>query len=79
MIVMGRGTFKKVIDFPEWSYDKKLFCIEQYNSKGPEALKNKVVIVPMKPAELLQHLSSQGFSAAYIDGGKVIQHFLNED
>jgi dihydrofolate reductase len=33
----------------------------------------------MKPKEVLDHLSHEGFSNIYIDGGKVIQSFLNED
>jgi len=42
-------------------------------------LKNKVTILSMKPSALLDHLSGLGFSNAYIDGGKVIQSFLQED
>ena len=33
----------------------------------------------MAPAELLMHLSKEGFSSIYVDGGKVIQGFLNAD
>jgi dihydrofolate reductase len=43
------------------------------------ARKDKVTVLSMKPAELLNYLSSKGFSSLYIDGGKVIQSFLKED
>jgi dihydrofolate reductase len=33
----------------------------------------------MKPRELLNYLSDEGFSNIYVDGGKVIQGFLKED
>lgn len=33
----------------------------------------------MKPKELLNYLSVNGFSSIYVDGGKVIQEFLKED
>ena len=33
----------------------------------------------MKPKEVMAYLSDKGYSNAYIDGGKVIQGFLNDD
>ncbi len=33
----------------------------------------------MQPKALLNYLSKEGFSNIYVDGGKVIQGFLNED
>jgi len=33
----------------------------------------------MPPRQILRHLSDEGFSNLYIDGGKVIQAFLKED
>jgi len=33
----------------------------------------------MKPKELLLYLSNKGYSNIYVDGGKVIQSFLNEN
>ena len=78
-IVTGRGTYEKVLSFPEWPYDKKVFVLSSSLTQVPDMLKEKVTILSMEPKEVLSHLSDEGFSNIYIDGGKVIQSFLNED
>jgi dihydrofolate reductase len=78
-IVIGRGTFEKVLTFPSWPYEKKVFILSTRIKQIPEALKGKVTVLSMKPTELLSYLSSEGFSNIYVDGGKVIQGFLKED
>ena len=78
-MVIGRGTFEKVLEFPEWPYEKKVFVLSTSLKQIPETLNEKATLLSMKPAELLNHLFSKGFSNLYIDGGKVIQSFLNED
>jgi len=78
-IVIGRGTFEKVLSFPSWPYEKKVFVLSTSIKEVPAALKEKVTILSMKPVELLSYLSSKGFSSIYIDGGQVIQDFLKED
>jgi dihydrofolate reductase len=75
-IVIGRGTFEKVLDFPTWPYDKKLFVLSKSMRQVPDKLREKLTLLSMEPAELLGHLSKMGFSSLYIDGGKVIQSFL---
>lgn len=78
-IVIGRGTFEKVLSFPSWPYQKKIFLLSNTIKQVPDLLKEKVIILSMKPKELLKYLSDKGFSGVYIDGGKVIQSFLKED
>ena len=78
-IVIGRGTFEKVLTFPSWPYEKKVFVLSTSIKEVPAALKEKASILSMKPAELLNYLSGKGFSSIYVDGGKVIQDFLKED
>ena len=78
-MVIGRGTFEKVITFPEWPYEKKVFVLSTGLKQIPETLNEKATLVAMKPAELLTYLSGKNFSNIYIDGGKVIQSFLKED
>ena len=77
-IVIGRGTFEKVLTFPEWPYQKKLFVLSNSIREVPGTVKNKVTVLSLKPREVLGHLSGQGFSRVYVDGGKVIQDFLKE-
>lgn len=78
-IVIGKGTFEKILTFPSWPYDKKTFVLSSSLKQLPETLKYKATLLSMKPRELLKYLSGMGFSSIYIDGGKVIQSFLKED
>jgi dihydrofolate reductase len=78
-IVIGRGTYEKVLTFPEWPYHKKVFVLSTTLEQLPDPLKEKVILLSMKPAAVLAHLSNKGFSNIYIDGGNVIQSFLKED
>ena len=79
VIVIGRGTFDTVLTFPSWPYEKKVFLLSNSVKQLPERLEGKVIVLSMKPKELLNYLSKEGFSDIYVDGGKVIQSFLKED
>jgi dihydrofolate reductase len=78
-VVMGRGTFEKVLTFPSWPYEKKVFVLSNTIKRVPAKLRGKVTVLSMKPRALLNYLSNEGFSNIYVDGGKVIQSFLKED
>jgi len=78
-IVIGSGTYEKVLTFSSWPYEKKVFLLSTSVKLLPKNLIEKVTILSMKPRELLNYLSSEGFSNIYVDGGKVIQGFLKED
>jgi len=78
-MVIGRGTFEKVITFREWPYEKKVFVLSNSLKQLPEIAKEKAILVAMNPAEVLSYLSEKGYSTIYIDGGKVIQSFLRAD
>ena len=71
--------FEKVITFPEWPYEKKVFVLSTSLKQIPDTLNEKATLVAMKPAALLSYLSDKGFSTIYVDGGKVIQDFLKEN
>jgi dihydrofolate reductase len=43
----------------------------------PDALEDKATVISLEPVDVLAHLSEKGFQSAYVDGGKVIQSFLN--
>lgn len=78
-IVIGRGTFEKVLTFSSWPYTKKVFVLSNSIKQLPDTLSDKIILLSMKPEELLSYLSGLGFSTIYVDGGKVIQDFLKED
>jgi dihydrofolate reductase len=77
-IIIGRGTFEKVLSFPTWPYEKEVFVLSNSIKQAPD-IKEKVTILSMRPGRLLKHLSDKGFSHIYVDGGNVIQDFLKED
>ena len=77
--VIGRNTFEKVLDFPTWPYTKDVFVLSTSMKQVPVGARGKVTLLAMKPRELLDHLQQKGFSGLYIDGGKVIQDFLQAD
>ncbi len=78
-VVIGRGTFEKVLKFPSWPYRKKVFILSSTMKEPPEKVRENATCVSMKPGELLKYLAGRGFSNIYVDGGKVIQSFLRED
>ena len=78
-IVIGRGTFEKVLTFPSWPYEHKVFLLSSTMEEIPSEATGKATILSMPPRQILRHLSDEGFSNLYIDGGKVIQAFLKED
>jgi len=79
VMVIGRGTFEKVLEFDAWPYDKPVYLLSRTLERPPDGFEDKVSIVRLKPADLLAHLYEAGFRSAYIDGGKVVQSFLAED
>ena len=67
-IVIGRGTFEKILTFPSWPYEKKAFVLSTSLKQLPDTLTDKAVLLSMKPKELLGYLSGMGFSSIYVDG-----------
>lgn len=43
-IVIGRGTFDKVLTFPSWPYERKVFVLSTTIQHIPEALKEKIIV-----------------------------------
>src|SRR5437763_3287302 len=52
-IVIGRGTFEKVLEFPSWPYDKKVFVLSNSIKQVPGELKEKATVLSMTPLKLL--------------------------
>jgi dihydrofolate reductase len=79
-LVMGRGSFEKVLEFPEWPYPKPVVVLSQSldPSSLREDLRDKVEFSSLAPVDLMRSLAGRGWSRVYVDGGKVIQSFLRE-
>lgn len=76
-MVMGRGTFEKVLEFDSWPYESKpVIVLSRTMTDVPDALRDSVRIDAASPQDLLDKLSRDGIKRIYLDGGKVIQSFL---
>ena len=77
-MVMGRGTFDKILTF-DWPYGAKPITVMSSSlTEVPEKLRGSVRIDDSTPIELLRKLEGEGCRHIYLDGGQVIQSFLQE-
>jgi dihydrofolate reductase len=80
MIVMGRGTYEKVLMFNTWPYDLPVLVLsgQLVNAPVPEALRDKVRFSNHSPKEVMETMAEQNIRRIYIDGGQVVQSFLRD-
>ena len=79
-LVMGRNTLEVVLSFDcDWPYSKPVFVLSNTLQQLPEKLKGKVFLIKGELKEVVVSLNMQGFKSLYIDGGKTIQGFLQQD
>lgn len=79
-IVMGSGSFRTVLGFGQWHYQKPVYVMSSsiVDSDIPESLKDKVQITRESPADLMAKLDEQGMNRVYVDGGAVVQSFARQ-
>ncbi|CAM3918209.1 hypothetical protein CCOS865_00894 [Pseudomonas reidholzensis] len=78
-LVMGRGTFDKVLTFGEWPYpQKRVVVLSGSLTALPAGLGEGVELHAGPISALLEHLAATGAKSLYLDGGKLIQGFLRE-
>ena len=77
-LVMGRGTFEKVLTFGEWPYEVPVVVVSSTLDTVPGHLAGSVEVSSLEPAALVGALAQRGWSGLYIDGGKLITSFLVE-
>lgn len=76
-LVMGRGTFEKVLSFPEWPYGAvPVYVLSRSLAQRPAGLPESVHLSRESPADVVQRATESGHQHLYVDGGKVIQSFL---
>ena len=80
VIVMGRGSYEKVLTFDQWPYDRPVQVLSKRlaGTAVPEALSGKVQFSCCTPRETLQSLAEQKMRKVYVDGGQLVQSFLRE-
>jgi len=79
-IVMGRVTFETVVGFGSgWHYPIPGIVLSSTMKSAPVGFADHVQFANGSPKEIVRIAHEQGFENLYIDGGKTIQRFLNED
>lgn len=76
-IVMGRGSFEKVLTFDSWPYGStRVVVLSTGPLTIPERLSQTVEHMAGPPEDIVARLEERGLTRLYIDGGKTIQGFL---
>ncbi|PCK31146.1 dihydrofolate reductase family protein [Pseudoalteromonas piscicida] len=79
-IIMGRNTFETIQGFDcEWPYKKPVFVLSNTLKTVPKSIADKVSLVRGELTDIVEQLAQLGYQNLYIDGGKTIQSFLQQD
>ena len=80
MIVMGRGSYEKVLTLDPWPYDRPVLVLSKQlaDAPVPEALMGKVRFSSRAPKEAMANLAEQNVRRVYVDGGRLVQSFLRD-
>lgn len=80
MIVMGRGSYEKVLSFTDWPYDRPVLVLSRQlaGTPIPEALHGKLRFADLAPKQAMAALAREGVRRVYVDGGQLVQSFLRE-
>lgn len=74
-LVIGRGTYDKVLTFGNWPYGGKRCVVMTH--RAATAIANEE-FYSGSPSALIEKLASAGAKRVYVDGGAVIRAFLKE-
>ena len=79
-IIMGRGTYEKVLSFDQWYYTKPTIVLSRTldPQSVPDHLKDQIEIFAGTPDEAMTLVAACGWQKIYADGGRLIQSFLRE-
>lgn len=80
MIVMGRGSYEKVLTLDTWPYDRPVLVLSKQlaSEPVPEALRGKVRFSDGSPRSAMAELAARDVRRVYVDGGQVVQSFLRD-
>ncbi|MHA7884355.1 dihydrofolate reductase family protein [Nitratireductor rhodophyticola] len=81
VIVMGRGTYEAVRSMGAWFYTRPVLVLSERLAREevPNELRGKVRFSDKSPESAMAMLTSEGARRAYVDGGRIIQSFLERD
>ncbi len=79
-IVMGRGSYEKVLTLDPWPYDRPVLVLSRQlaSTPVPPALEGKVQFIDCSPTALMATLAGANVHRVYVDGGQLVQSFLRD-
>ncbi len=79
-LIMGRATFEVIRGFGRWPYDKPVVVMSRTLRPVdiPEEVRSRVCLSNEVPRVLMDRLRGEGWSRAYVDGGRLVTSFLVE-
>jgi len=76
-IVMGRGTYEKVLTFGDWAFGEMPVVVLTSKPETLPALPAPTVtMMSGTPHEVVDALRARGAKSLYVDGGVTVQRFL---
>lgn len=78
-ILIGRKTYEVVLSFNPWPYSKPVFVLSRTLDALSPSVAGKAELLNLSPRDAVTHLHARGLHEIYVDGGKTIQEFLQED
>lgn len=75
-LVMGRGTYEKVLSFDRWPYESLRVVV--MSTTLPETEDDRIAVVS-SVTEARSALEADEASAVYVDGGQIVSEFLAAD
>lgn len=75
-LILGRKTYDTVLGFPDWPYAGKRCIILTHR---PDLSRHGEEFYQGDATQLLDRLGEEGIQRAYVDGGNVIQQFLEDN
>jgi dihydrofolate reductase len=75
VILMGKNTYLKVLEFPEWPYKDKRLIV--YSTSLTNATQAGVEIFSGDVQELIDKFNNEQVKNVYVDGGITISNLLN--
>lgn len=78
VIVMGSGSYRTVLGFDAWPYEKPVVVMSNTLSQGdvPAELQGKVEMTGLDPQSLMDEMERRGWTRVYVDGGAIVQSFM---
>lgn len=73
-IVIGRGTFETVRNFPDWPYAKPVVVLSSTLSTADPDMPAEIMTAT--PAAFAAQAAAKGWRRVYVDGGRLCQAFL---